>query len=763
MNAIAIGCLLTALAAGNTLTLDESPAKAEEWGFRPPESATVAINPPAFSWRAEKAADRYALQVARDAAFEDLALDIETEWCAHAPTKTLAPGAYHWRYKARNEEASWSTWSKARSFQVPEHAHPYPKPTPADLDARIPDAHPRLFLRPEEVADFRTLTEGRLAEDWTKLLAEADKLLANPPDTTEPPKYPEDIKVKSGEWKEIWWGNRIRAIAAADAGAALAFVYRLTGDAKYGRAARDITMAVAAWDPKGSTQYMYNDEAAMPLIFLPTRAYTFAHDQFSEEDRVLLRKVMTVRGQDCFDHLNRSQFLWRPYASHSNRAWHKLGELALVFHDEIPEAPRWLDYALTKFYTGYPAWGVNDGGWHEGASYWVSYMQRFILYWGFTSQAILGINPFEKPFFQHTGDYGMYLLPPGAKTGGFGDQAPTLTSERIAPLLGILAAGAQNPYWQGYYEAHGAPGVGGYLGFIVAARGGAITAKPASELPTSAVFRDVGIAALNTDLGDATKNVQVLFKSSPFGRQSHGYNANNAFLLHIKGQPVFICSGRRDVHGSPHHTRWMWDTKSDNAILVNGEGQRKHRADATGAITGFHTSATVDYVAGEAGPAYDNLNRWTRHILFLKPDIIVIHDVLEAPEPSTYQWLLHAPGAFEIGEQRASWNGTPGSAEVRFLYPAGLTVTQHNQFDPPPADWAKFKLDEWHLTAATTDKQARQQFLTLIIVDGSPVNATLDGSEDGLTLKLSRGETDGTLNFSPGGIQGAWSGETYTF
>ena len=79
-------------------------------------------------------------------------------------------------------------------------------------------------------------------------------------------------------------------------------------------------------------------------------------------------------------------------------------------------------------------------------------------------------------------------------------------------------------------------------------------------------------------------------------------------------------------------------------ITVNGQGQTPHDAGARGKIIAFHTSDHFDFVAGEAAEAYDGrLDRFTRSILFVKPDLILIYDQLKAPKPATFEWWLHAP------------------------------------------------------------------------------------------------------------------------
>lgn len=718
-------------------SVDDSPAAPGEWGFRPAAGSTSSITPPAFVWRPVPEAVAYTLEIARDEAFSEGVRRYERlPLSSFAPDTPLEAGAWYWRYAANDRDAAQGPWSEVRPFEVATNAKAFPKPPVADLLSRMPEGHPRLFFRPEEVPALKEVVAGPLKGSWEGLLAQADRLLKSPPDTTEPPKYPEGIELRGEQWKKIWWGNRKRAIDVTDGAATLAFAYQLTGEKKYGDGAKKLLLAFCEWDPRGATGYDYNDEAGMPLLYFPARAYSWAHDRFSDAERAKMIAVMTVRGNDCFNHLRKREHLWKPYASHSNRAWHFLGEVAIAFNGEIPEAPQWLDYAMTIFYTCYPVWGGDDGGWHEGTAYWSSYMSRF-MYWALASQAAFNIDPFEKPFFASTGYYTMYSLPPGTKAGAFGDQAERTTAQSVAGLMRSFAAGAKNGHWMWHAIASGAKAPSGYLGIVERFRAGEVTPIDPAALPSSRAFPEAGLAVLNSDLTDGANNVQIHFKSSPMGRQSHGYNSNNAFLLHIEGERALRMTGKRDVYGSPHHKEWMWETKSDNAILVNGKGQVPHSPSATGRITHFQTSATLDVVAGEAGESYDNLDRWTRRIFFFKPFVVLIHDVLEAPEESTYQWLLHGENGFILDDDGALWEGENGSVDVAFIHPEKLDISQSKEFSTPPAEWANFKLNEAHLTAATTEKRKKQEFITLLTINDADVEYQHERKDDQSTLAIA--------------------------
>jgi len=526
-------------------------------------------------------------------------------------------------------------------------------PPIGELLARVPKQHPRLFVRPEELDQLRRDIRGPLKDRWQQLLKQADRLVANPPPTDEPLTYDPNWKRGERRWLDRWWGNREYVIRVLDSAATLAFAYRITGEAKYGQTARRLILDAASWNPDGATNYRYNDEAAMPILYLMSRAYTWGYDALSEEDRRQIRQTMAVRGRQVFTYLRSFPHTWRSYDSHRNRAWHKLGEVAIAFLGEIEEAPQWLEHTVNVFYCCYPVWSDDDGGWHEGTSYWSGYLSKQT-WWLDVMKSALGIDGYRKPFFHRAGWFPLYAMPPGTICGGFGDSEIERNPRGIADSVAVLARGAQEGYWQWWADQNGGNIGSGCLG-LLRARQPAPKPRPPNDLPQSKLFRGTGLAMLHSDLLDARNDVQVFFKSSPMGSQSHGFNAQNSYILAVHGKPVLIWTGRRDWHGSPHHTQWMWETKAQNCILVNGQGQKKHTSsDVGGKIVAFHTSRSLDYVAGEAGQTYgDALKQFTRTILFAKPDIIVIYDQLAATQAATYTWLLHAPEKMEFSDQTA--------------------------------------------------------------------------------------------------------------
>ena len=730
-------------AQAQTITLDESPAVEGEWGYRPADGSVSHVNPPSFAWRLTEGMT-WDIEVARDRDFSTVEYRAEgIEFIVHCPPRIFPPGEYTWRYRGRDTTGNRTNWSAPRTFSIASDAAEMPLPPRDELMARIPAAHPRLFVRPENMDRLRQLARGDLSDIYGRLVDQCETLLADPPPTEEPPLYPDDIVRGSDEWRGIWWGNRMKVVAALNGAATLAFTNLLGGPERYGLEAKRILLDCARWDPKGSTGYRYNDEAGMPYNYFFSRTYTFVNALLTDEEKDLCRQVMKVRGEEMYDHLCPAHFR-RPYGSHQNRAWHFLGEVAIAFHGEIEEADDWLWFAANVFMNVYPVWSDDDGGWHEGISYWWEYQERFTWFADVMREA-LGINAFDKPFYSQVGYYAMYLMPPGTRGTGFGDLVGARSPSNYVPLMTTFTAQAGNGHWQWWVERMGGPVTtseyhahGDYISFVHGALP-TVEAIPPDDLPTSRLFRGTGRAYLNTTLVSGDDNVQIVFKSSPFGTQSHGYEANNSFNLWAYGKHLLIRTGRRDNYGSDHHKNWMWSTRSTNCIRIGGQDQPKRSPKAVGAITAFETTPALDIVTGET-PGF------TRTIVFVKPELVVVYDRLKYDDPTFYEYWLHAENEIAVPDQHSIRVENDGVlCDIDFLAPEGLAFTQTDQYDPNPRP--RVTLRQWHLTATTQGDADRMEFITLYrphrTGDTLPRETDLRRDDDG--YRLSARLTDGKL------------------
>lgn len=257
---------------------------------------------------------------------------------------------------------------------------------------------------------------------------------------------------------------------------------------------------------------------------------------------------------------------------------------------------------------------------------------------------------------------------------------------------------------------------GGILGFLYRANLPALPApKAPTDLPVSKVFHGIGVASLHSTLLNSADDVHLLFKSSPFGSQSHGHNPQNSFQLNAYGESLLTTCVYRDLHGSKFHTRWAWSTRAHNAVLVDGEGQIPHNASAVGRIADSKFTPEWDYVAGDATAAYGGkLTRARRQIVFVKPDVIVICDDLAAPKPVSFQFMLHALSEFQVDEKSARLDVRQPNAALtaQYLSPVSLSFRQWDGYEPKPT--REFP-NQWHVEAGTQEKRSELRMITVLV------------------------------------------------
>ena len=95
-------------------------------------------------------------------------------------------------------------------------------------------------------------------------------------------------------------------------------------------------------------------------------------------------------------------------------------------------------------------------------------------------------------------------------------------------------------------------------------------------------------------------------------------------------------------------------TMAGTMLLLQDKGFDLHFWNLANGCYGsmVHGRADITRIrAGEAAAAYGGtLQRFTRHLIFVKPDLIIVNDQLAAPAPAAFEWHLHAPLAFARGD-----------------------------------------------------------------------------------------------------------------
>lgn len=345
----------------------------------------------------------------------------------------------------------------------------------------------------------------------------------------------------------------------------------------------------------------------------------------------------------------------------------------------------------------------------------------------------------------------MYCMSPIGEIMGFGDSYNYPAARRAGQLRTLLqfhAERMQSPEVQWWInllrDEEGQPAaLRAIPGMINPTK---IKPEKPSSFPNDAVFRGVGWAALHSDIASPEEDLMVVFKSSPYGGVSHSYNDQNSFQILCGGTVLARPGGLRwPHHGSPFHTRYSQQTLAQNAILVNGEGQQWGGAPHCGKIVDFESIQQVGYVCGDATPAYGELlNRWRRHVILLRPSIVCIVDDLEAAEPSTYQWLMHANQELSLNQQaQAFTQERKGLVMSTKMFAADdMKFSQSNEWPVDPRTGYPESLENvpeklWHFKASTNTPAKHFRMATIMTVErpGQPVDATIS-SPGNETIKV---------------------------
>ncbi len=708
----------------------ERPPAWNEKPFQPADGAQLNLTPPAFVWLpVPEPPGPYLLEVSRKEDFSDLqrmpeeagrgvwetagnksvelaaGWRVETPLSVYVPTRPLAEGRWFWRVGLRSTNGQIA-WSRIRRFTITSNAKPWPLPDVQQLRDRIPSHRPRLLFSPELLAKLRATVPYQMEAQYERLWADAERAVGQPlPE--EPPWVQAEGPQRDAEFANIFRATR----PPMDDMETCALAYLLTGQRRFGLEAKRRILHFFGWNPDGSTALRHNPEPAMWMMQRGVRAYDWTWELFRPDERRQVEQVIKRRAHQFYQRLRSLPFESRPFHSHAARDLAFLGEACLAFFHEWPEAPDWLHYVLTLFWSVYPAWAGEDGGWNEGPTYWTAYMD-FALHFAVALHHATGVNLLEKPFFQNTLYYKLYANPPYARHSPFGDGHEYPPGPDCADIMYAFSSLLGNPYARWYaQQIRSGPGRG-TLAFLL--HDPELPAQAPTDLPQARYFPGVGLVAMHTQLANPKENIYLLFRSSPMGSISHAHADQNSFVIEAFGQALAIASGYYPYFNSPHHHQWTRQTKSANSItLEGGQGQIARSMDGAGRILAFASNAQYDYALGDASTAYGKrLRRFYRHVLHVRPGVFVMVDELAATKPTRFEWRLHSLEKMQVWpeKQKLLLRRADAQMEVAFLAPRPLEFQQTDQFSPPPENGAP---NQWHLTVLPVATQKEVFFFTV--------------------------------------------------
>ncbi|MBM7069179.1 DUF4962 domain-containing protein [Actibacterium sp. 188UL27-1] len=683
--------------------------------YAPDQATEITENPPRFSWLPVIESEAlYALRISTDASFPagrtirfgPIPLNFFT------PDIVLPAGEHHWSYCVCDARGvPQSDWSVVRHFTIAADLPETPLANRATRYDAADMAHPRLWLsRAKRDAFAKAVTEDPSHCAWEVFYDKSVKPWMDRDIIPEPGGYPNHKRVAP-----IWRQTYIDCQEAMYAVRHLAIGGQITGDAAMTARAKAWLLAVADWDPAGTTSRGYTDEWAFRVNLALAWGYDWLQDEMSPEERDTVRQALLVRTRETADHIiKHANIHLFPFDSHAVRAVSAvLIPASIALLDEAEEARGWLDYAVEFLSTVYSPWGDSDGGWAEGPHYWMTGM-AYLIDAANQLKSFCGIDIYRRPFFQKTGDFPLYTKAPDTRRATFGDDSTMgdLPCLKIGYNLRQYAGVTSNGAYAWYHEEVKRNDPGTEMAFynwgwwdfnfdemVYLHDFGAVAATSPSDMPTLRYFKGIGWVALQHKMDDPGAHIQFVMKSSPFGSISHSHGDQNAFCLAGFGEDLAIQSGHYVAFNSSMHQNWRRQTRSKNAILIKGQGQYagKDKAKAmraTGRITVAEDRGDHIYIQGDATAAYQSLtpevSSVLRDVYFVSNSYFVIVDAVDATEPVEVDFLLHANAPMKLGDTTFRYSGEKAGfyGQVLMSEAGAPTLSQVTGFpDVDPADY----------------------------------------------------------------------------
>lgn len=670
----------------------------------PPGEVTIHISgthPPVYQTISVENHEGYHLVVASDPEFNHLIHSVTgLKDPVFLPENAFPVGKYWWKWTAG--EAT----SEIFEFRINQDAITLEVPKVADWLDRLPQAHPRMQIRPEEQEDFRDSLRTTRKDELAILIEDAELLLAQPHEIDEPVFLPDRKVDYAGFWK-IWyptmWGSR-RFVKGAEL---LGLAYQATGNKSYGRAACERILSICKWDPEGSSYLGHNDEAHMSVIWNGPIACDWVWDLFTAEEKVAVIEQYRRRGELTFEHMHdQGCYGITRFDSHAGREIVFLAQLAFVFHDHIPEAQKWLEWLRPVLCGIWPVWAGDDGAWAEGISYsnpYVSIMSRFatILKKG------TRINLYQRPFWKNYARWKHATFPAYAEWMGFGDHSERweVAWHVNADLSELIARETNSPEFLSYVDEFRREAalsektpperfmgrVNTTLFMVPQISTIEQRAAVSGESKVSHVFPAAGWASIRTGIDQGHDDVAFIFRSSPFGSFSHSHANNNDFIIHVGGKVMAMPTGYYSGYGSAHHAHWVWHTKANNCVTLSDAPQIMRSLESRGFVEAHFENEHLAYFQGNADLSYRlQAQRCRRHVIFVKSQnyfVLVDEFVAQPGITSSVQWNIHSWNPFEVSEDQKRFKimREESTLEGYFLYHHESFITLSEGWDPPPA------------------------------------------------------------------------------
>ena len=617
--------------------------------LQPANNAQPKQNPPGLSWTRYLGATGYEISLRGS---NDYQRSFRTLSNWYLPEVKLPVGEYYWKVRPFDRK---SEWSAERRFVIEKSADIFEVPSDDQLLVTIrARTHPRsLPLQGENINSWIDRTRSQKSSS-IQALEKQVRTYAKQDLVTEQAVLFVPRSQDEKAWVDSLTKIRQRTQAESRQIRAASLLWRLTGNGFY----RDETIrrgdALASLDSHGSTSHVVQDQGNRAIAWALAVAIDYMASDLPHGNVATWLGAVRVRTNSIHEDLKTGG--WRleqyPFDSHGSTNIGYLAAISAILIDRVPEAEDWFRNSF-RFYIHFQSpWGAEEGGFGNGSAYAEYSTWYFVDSWDAIA-ATTGVNMYDKPWSKGLLRFLACFVPPGSPTNAFGDDA------EMKPSATTLKAFA-NRFTDDIALWYARNLIGTEDVFTDLTN--TVTRK---NSPTSTslidvnacLFKYVGWVAMHSRLADRGRT-SIYFKSSPYGSFNHSHGDQNSFTLTRGGRPLLIDSGWYDWYGSPQWAGWYRQTRAHNAITFDGgQGQTVdgygETMKASGKVTAFSTTSTLDFVEGDATLAYGGaLTTAVRRVWYLRnEDAILIWDKVESPKARIFEWNMHAAAPISTNPQ----------------------------------------------------------------------------------------------------------------
>ncbi|MGG1516478.1 DNRLRE domain-containing protein [Paenibacillus oryzisoli] len=506
----------------------------------------------------------------------------------------------------------------------------------------------------------------------------------------------------------------------------LAMAYVLSGDQKYLDSAVEWIEAVCGYPQWQPAPDLATGQALMALA----QAYDWLFADLDEPTKATMRAKMLLEGGKVYEKatLTRQSYWNRSWLQNHNWvAVSGMAAAAMAMYDEEPTVLPWLETANRNFSTTMSVL-PEDGANHEGMDYLFYGMESLFTYADMANK-LLGTDLLTTEWFSQTSAFLLQnFLPVNGWTKdkyffAFGDS--TGNGNVMEHMLRLLASRFNDGNMQWLADQTVAAGITTpkrvFMDLFWYDPSVPAISPAAGALPTMNRFSDLDIVNARSSW-DGDESALFFRSGPPLGHKelelSNGlspqYDWGSGHVDPAAGSFLLFGNGESLIRDDGY--AWPKLTLNHNSMTIDGQGQLGeggdwmtiqpyHDLQADPNVAKATSSPGLDYMVGDATAAYDpslGLTKYRRHLLFLKPDVLIVVDDVALDAPRTLDFRFWPENQYLVPQ---SDNGflVPGTSSALRIVPLtqdGLDIGVDTRRVPTRYDalaWQAVKL------SATTD------------------------------------------------------------